>query len=181
MSEIRPQPLRRIVTGHDASGRAIVTMDAPAPKQRIRAASGIVSTLVWTTAESPADIAGQDDRGAISIGTAPPERGSVFRVVDFPPTDERGISQEAVLEEMGLAGGHHGSRHPMMHRTRSIDYVVCMQGEIDMLLDESEVHMKAGDVMVQQGTNHAWVNRGTAVCRIGFVLIDAVAPPGIEY
>jgi uncharacterized cupin superfamily protein len=63
-----------------------------------------------------------------------------------------------------------------MHRTRTIDYVVVLQGEIDMLLDDSTVHLKAGDVMVQQGTNHAWVNRGTEVCRIALVLVDAVAP-----
>ena len=64
-------------------------------------------------------------------------------------------------------------RHPLMHRTKTVDYIIVMSGEIDMLLDDSEVHLKAGDVMVQQGTNHAWVNRGTEVCRIAFVLVDA--------
>jgi uncharacterized cupin superfamily protein len=67
-------------------------------------------------------------------------------------------------------------RHHAMHRTRTVDYAVVMSGEIDMLLDDSEIHLKAGDVLVQQGTNHAWVNRGTAPCRIAFVLIDAKEP-----
>jgi uncharacterized cupin superfamily protein len=67
-------------------------------------------------------------------------------------------------------------RHPFMHRTRTIDYAIVMQGEIDMLLDDSEIHLKAGDVLVQQGTNHAWVNRGKDICRIAFILIDSKDP-----
>jgi len=70
-----------------------------------------------------------------------------------------------------------GARHPFMHRTRSIDYAIVLAGEIDMLLDDSEVHMKAGDILVQQGTNHAWVNNGNETCRIAFILIDAQEPP----
>jgi uncharacterized cupin superfamily protein len=67
-------------------------------------------------------------------------------------------------------------RHPMMHRTRSLDYAIIMSGEIDMLLDDGEVHLKAGDVVVQQATNHAWVNRGKEVCRIAFILMDGQEP-----
>jgi uncharacterized cupin superfamily protein len=67
-------------------------------------------------------------------------------------------------------------RHPMMHRTRSIDYAIVLSGEIDMLLDEGEVHLKAGDVLVQQATNHAWINRGKENCRIAFILIDSQSP-----
>ena len=81
------------------------------------------------------------------------------------------------MKEMGIAhgtGGRRPPRHPAMHWTASVDYAIVMSGEIDMLLDDSEVHLKAGDVVVQQGTNHAWVNRGTAPCRIAFILIDAV-------
>jgi uncharacterized cupin superfamily protein len=85
-----------------------------------------------------------------------------------------------VLKEMGVGhGGDHGApaRHPFMHRTRSIDYAICLEGEIDMLLDDTEVKMRAGDVMVQQGTNHAWVNNSKSNCRICFVLVDGVEPP----
>src|SRR5207248_10051941 len=105
------------------------------------------------------------------IGVPPPANGSIFRVVDFPP-EKAPRSRDAILAEMGIAA-HGGARHPGMHRTRSIDYVIVLEGEIDMLLDEGEVHLAAGDVLVQQGTNHAWVNRSAAACRIAFVLIDA--------
>ena len=84
---------------------------------------------------------------------------------------------------MGLAGNENANRggaparNALMHRTKSVDYAIVMRGEIDMLLDDSEIHLEAGDVLVQQGTNHAWVNRGQETCRIAFVLIDAAAPP----
>jgi uncharacterized cupin superfamily protein len=77
---------------------------------------------------------------------------------------------------MGLSGAQGGTRHALMHRTKSIDYAVVISGEIDMLLDDAEVHLQAGDVLVQQGTLHAWVNRGREACRVAFVLIDAEEP-----
>ena len=85
-----------------------------------------------------------------------------------------------MAREMG-AGVHVPDKtaepHPFMHRTRSLDYALIMSGEIDMLLDDSSVHVKAGDVVIQQGTNHAWVNRSQDVCRIAFIMIDAEEPP----
>jgi mannose-6-phosphate isomerase-like protein (cupin superfamily) len=161
---------RRVVTGH-RNGKGTVLFDGPAPNRKTRQASGLVSTLLWATDESPADISGKADRAEREIGVPPPLRGSIFRVVEFPPGRKQS-SREAVLKEMGLSS-QSDSRHPGMHKTRSIDYAVVMEGEIDMLLDDSEVHLTAGDVLVQQGTNHAWVNRGTRSCRIAFVLIDA--------
>jgi mannose-6-phosphate isomerase-like protein (cupin superfamily) len=162
---------RRVVTGH-RNGKGTVLFDGPAPNRKTRQASGLVSTLLWATDESPADISGNADRAEREIGVPPPARGSIFRVVEFPP-GRKESSREAVLKEMGLSG-QSDSGHPGMHRTRSIDYAVVMEGEIDMILDDSEVHLTAGDVLVQQGTNHAWVNRGTRPCRIAFVLIDAI-------
>ena len=164
------KPVRRVVTGH-RDGKAVVIYDSAAPNQKLRAASGVVSTLIWVTDESPADIAGSVDRAAREIGVPPPARGTVFRVVDFPP-EQGARSREAILREMGVAD-HGGARHHGMHRTRSLDYALVLEGEIDMLLDDGEVHLRAGDVLVQQGTNHAWVNRGAVPCRIAFVLIDA--------
>ena len=164
------KPVRRVVTGH-RDGKAVMLYDSAAPNQRLRQASGLVSTLVWATDETPADISGSADRAAREIGVPPPPGGSIFRVVDFPP-EKAPRSREAILAEMGV-GDHGGARHPGMHRTRSVDYAIVLEGEIDMLLDEGEVHLQAGDVLVQQGTNHAWVNRGAAACRIAFVLIDA--------
>jgi mannose-6-phosphate isomerase-like protein (cupin superfamily) len=164
------KPVRRIVTGHK-DGQSIVLFDGPAPNQKLRQASGLVSTLVWVTDQTPADASGSTDKSLREIGVPPPERGTIFRVVDFPP--EGGArSREAILKEMGVADQGAG-RHAAMHRTRSVDYAIVIEGEIDMLLDDSEVHLEAGDVLVQQGTNHAWVNRGSRTCRMAFVLIDA--------
>ena len=171
------QPTRRVVTGYDASGRAIVLIDGAAPNAKLRRATGLTSTLLWVTDRSPADNAGSADAAEREIGVAPPPRGSIFRVVDFPPAAEFGaVDNAAMLREMGIASGQGGARHAGMHRTRSIDYAVVISGEITMLLDDSEVHLKAGDVVVQRGTKHAWVNRGRENCRIAFVLIDAKEP-----
>jgi quercetin dioxygenase-like cupin family protein len=164
------KPVRRVVTGHRGD-KAVVLFDSAAPNQKLRQASGLVSTLLWVTDESPADVSASADRSLREIGVPPPPRGSLFRVVDFPP--EGGTrSREAVLKEMGVADAG-GARHPGMHTTRSTDYAIVIEGEIDMLLDDSEVHLEAGDVLVQQATNHAWVNRSGKSCRIAFVLIDA--------
>ena len=169
------QPIRRVVTVCDGEGKAVVGIDGPASNVRVRMASGgLVSTLLWVTDETPADISGPADRADREIGVGPPARGSAFRIVDFPPTaDSTSMDNEAVTREMGINHSGGAARHPLMHRTRSIDYAVVMSGEIDMLLDDTEVHLRAGDVLVQQGTNHAWVNRGSEICRIAFVLIDA--------
>jgi quercetin dioxygenase-like cupin family protein len=179
------KPVRRVVTGHDASGKAVVLMDGPAPNQKVRNA-GIVSTLMWATDETPADISGDRDRAARDSGVAPPASGSILRVVDFPPisaADAAKLDQAAIHREMGLGAQGRGTqasgaaaRHPFTHRTRSIDYAIVLEGEIDMLLDDTQVHLSAGDILVQQGTNHAWVNNSQATCRIAFVLIDADEP-----
>src|SRR5712671_262088 len=176
------KPVRRVVTGHDAGGKAIVLMDGPAPNQKLRN-TGLVSTLMWATDETPADISGTRDRAARESGVAPPGAGSILRVVDFPPLSAEAaaaLDQSAIHREMGLGTEGHGAlaRHPFMHRTRSIDYAFVLEGEIDMLLDDTQVHLRAGDILVQQGTNHAWVNNSKANCRIAFVLIDAQEPTG---
>ena len=148
-------PVRRAVTGHDANNVAKVLIDGPATNHK---GSEGRSTLMWITDQNPADIGiGEniEDLGARIVGTPPPPNGTRFAVITFPP-------------------GNPGR----MHRTETIDYVIVMQGELDMDMDDSTVKLKAGDVMVQRGTNHAWVNRGTEVARAAFVLIDA-KPLGI--
>lgn len=168
-------PVRRVVTGHDAEGRAVVAIDGAAPNVRVRRAAGLTSTLLWVEDATPADNSGDADRSLREIGVAPPDGGSVFRLVEFPPEGEGASYDNAAMKaEIGLsAEGAAAARHPGMHRTRSVDYAVVIDGEIDMLLDETEVHLKAGDVVIQRGTNHAWANRGTRPCRIAFVLVDA--------
>src|SRR5262245_3375270 len=144
-------PIRRVVTGHDTNNVAKVIMDGPATNAKA-GASGATSTLIWSTDSTPADCAvGEqiEDLGARIIGTPPPEHGSRFAVITFPP-------------------GNPGR----MHRTETIDYVVVISGEIDMDMDDSSVKLKAGDVLVQRATNHAWVNRASEPARVAFVLLD---------
>ena len=176
---IKPKPVRRIVTGHRADGRSCVLMDAAAPNVKQRMA-GNASTLLWVTDESPADLAGDSDRAARDIGVPPPRQGSIFRIAEFPPNSGGEVSDnETVLRDFGIGGDvarGHAPRHPAIHRTRSVDYVIVLEGEIDLVLDEGEVRLGAGDVVVQRGTNHAWINRGGAPCRLAMVFIDAAEP-----
>src|SRR5437588_10119153 len=152
-------PIRRVVTGHDNNKVAKVIMDGPATNARAGAA-GSTSSLIWSADSTPADCSiGEDieDFGARLIGTPPPENGSRFAVISFPP-------------------GNPGR----MHRTATIDYVVVISGEIDMDMDDSTVKLKAGDVLVQRATHHAWVNRSKEPARVAFVLIDS-KPLGIGH
>ena len=140
--------LRRVVTGHDANGRAVVKIDEVA-KNLVSGRPGQTGCVVWTTESFPVDNTGDADQGLRKVATTL-NNGTVFRVAAFGP---------------GVA--------PRNHRTDSIDYAVVMSGEIDMELDNTVVHLKAGDVLVQRGTIHNWVNRGTEPCVIAFALIDA--------
>ena len=153
MTDTKPNypSIRRVVTGHDGEV-AKVMIDAPATNAKYPG-SGNVSTMIWCTDKSPAAMpVGKnfEDMGARILGTAPPAHGTRFAVIDFPPGNK-----------------------PHMHRTETIDYVIVLEGEIEMDMDDSTVKLKAGDIMVQRGTNHAWANRGTARARVAFVLIDA--------
>jgi quercetin dioxygenase-like cupin family protein len=157
LSEDNYPPIRRVVTGHDEKQVAKVLMDSPATNAK-RPSPGTVSTLIWSTDSTPAKVplgTEIEDHGAKILGTAPPKHGSRFAVIDFPP-----------------------GNHPHMHRTDTIDYVIVLEGEIEMDMDDSTVKLKAGDVMVQRGTNHAWANRSDKRARVAFVLIDA-EPLGI--
>ena len=139
---------RRVVTGHDASGRAVVKIDEIS-ENLVSSRPGATSCVVWTSQGFPVDNTGEEDAGLRATGTTL-DNGTVFRVLELAP----GAS-------------------PRNHRTDSIDYAVVMSGEIDMELDGSTVHLKTGDVLVQRGTIHNWVNRGTVPCVIAFVLIAA--------
>jgi hypothetical protein len=170
---------RRIVTGHDAKGKAIVLFDA-ALQAKQRTAGGNGMTMLWTTREFPVEMSGSDDRAQNHAGVSPVTNGTVFRIVDFAPAAPHAapVDHHQILVSMGIDPATQGyARHANTHRTRTIDYAIVLDGEIDMLLDDSEVHVKAGDVLVQQATNHAWVNNGTKPCRIAFILIDGKTPP----
>jgi len=170
---------RRIVTGHDSRGKAVALFDAPVQaKQRSPGGNGM--TLLWVTQEFPVDMTGSTDRAQTQVGVPPPANGTVFRIVDFAPVTAQSepIDHHKILLAMGIDPATQGyARHANTHRTRTIDYAIVLEGEIDMLLDDSEIQVKAGDVLVQQGTNHAWVNNSGKPCRIAFILIDGKTPP----
>jgi len=172
-------PIRRVVTGKDPAGKAIVQIDALAQNVHGRPETGVTNTLLWVTDGVPADLADASDAGARKIGVLPPTGGTIFRVVEFAPEKNVKADYDARLSLMrALSLAPEGAsrdrpRHPGMHRTRTIDYAIVVSGEIDLLLDDTDVHLRAGDVVVQRGTNHAWVNRGVQPCQIAFVLIDA--------
>lgn len=174
--------VRRVVTGHHPDGRSTVLYDGPAPNLKQRAA-GNASTLLWVTEESPARVSGDADRAACNVGVPPPPRGTLFRIAEFPPRSGGELrDNESLLRDFGIgrdvARGH-PPRHPAIHRTRTIDYVIVLEGEIHLLLDDGEVRLASGDVVVQRGTNHAWLNRSDQLCRLGMVFIDAEEPPEI--
>ena len=140
--------IRRVITGHDSSGRAVVKIDEVA-RNLVSSRAGATACVVWTTEGFPVDNTGEEDAGLRKTGTTL-DNGTVFRILELAP----GVT-------------------PRNHRTDSIDYAVVMSGEVDMELDDATVHLKAGDVLVQRGTIHNWVNRGTEPCVIAFVLIAA--------
>lgn len=142
-------PIRRVVTGHDQAGKAIVLFDEIS-KTAMSRRPGQTGCVVWTTEGFPVNNDGSGDDGARVVQTGLPN-GTILRINKFDP----GVS-------------------PRMHRTDTIDYAIVMSGAIDMEMDDGlVVHLKAGDVLVQRGTIHNWINNGTEPCIIAFVLIDA--------
>lgn len=171
--------IRRVVTGHDENGKAIVIMDDVATCTLERPARpGVTLTNLWQTDKVPMQAERHDDPIEGPLILHPPKNGSIFRIVQFDPEDPEVLAKldgKAAFSEMG-AGANivEGARHPFMHRTDSVDYSVVLTGEIYMMMDEEEYLLKAGDTVIQQGTNHAWSNRGTEPCLIAFVLNDAI-------
>ena len=169
--------MKRIVTGHDASGGAVVIIDDAPAAVVLEKAGGLRLTELWATSEAPAEFS-TVDKARRQRRIEPDAMGSVFRVIEYPPDAERlkTLKPEEDFASMGVQAAESAKRrHPGMHRTKTIDYAIVLSGEIYAVLDEGEVLLRAGEVLVQQGTNHAWSNRTSKPCRIAFVLIDAAA------
>jgi quercetin dioxygenase-like cupin family protein len=153
--------IRRVVTGHDENGKAKVIIDGIAANERAGSAAGQSNTLMWCTDAMPCEMPlGEhaEDMGARKLGTYPPLNGTRFMIADYPP-----------------------GNIPRMHRTETIDYIIVLDGEIEMELDDKEfVTIRQGDVMIQRGTYHAWRNVSDRPCRMAFVLVDA-KPLGIGH
>lgn len=183
MEKTMEAPFRRIVTGHDSQGRAIIQEEGPPPRvQRIGGEHGPIFYEVWNTGETPVRIdrsSGEPEEQGIVL--APPKNGTRIRVLDIPPEGDnlKDISPEEArkhFEEIGAGdASSHGSadsRHAYMHRTETVDYGIVLDGEIVLIMDEGETIVRAGDIVVQRGTNHGWANRSDRNCRIAFILID---------
>jgi len=175
----QPPEVRRVVTKLDSSGKAVVMFDGAVQLKSLRSPNP--AGEMWVTDKSLPDFNWSADRALTKVGLVPPKNGTIFRIVDFVPLSPEAERKMDINLMMKVVGEHAPARglpprHPMMHRTRSLDYAIIMSGEIDMLLDEGEVHLKAGDVVVQQATNHAWVNRGRKPCRVAFILMDSQEP-----
>jgi hypothetical protein len=180
--------VRRIVTGHDERGTAVVSTDAAAPTvishpQR----PGYYLTQLWATSDTPASVDNGPDPTLQPLALAPPRNGTVVRIIEFPPEPAslRNFDAAGARAAFASIGGEGASTfakdapHPMMHRTASVDYGIVLSGEIHLVLDKSEVLAREGDVIIQRGTNHAWSNRSDRPCRMAFILIDGSVEPAL--
>jgi quercetin dioxygenase-like cupin family protein len=174
--------VRRVVTGHDASGKAVVLSDGPAPfVHTIPLRPGYFSTDIFRTGETPARVQAQTPETTQGPRRQlPAPNGTVIRVNHFPPDSDSlkhadGATAKELFASLGNAAASTfatSGRHPLMHRTETIDYAIVLSGEITMIMDDTEVTLKAGDILVQCGTNHAWSNRSNAPSTVVFVLVD---------
>lgn len=173
-------PIRRVVTGHDGNGQSVVLSEGPLPNVfEIEAVPGTIFHEVWTTAGSPAPVDNGIDPTIEPIDLLPPKSGTHVLFVDFPPETPDLFARDAdaarkAFAQIGdaAATSKSDSPHPLMHRTETVDYGTVIEGEIVLILDNSEVLLKPGSVVVQRGTNHAWSNRSGRMCRMLFVLLD---------
>jgi mannose-6-phosphate isomerase-like protein (cupin superfamily) len=182
-------PIRRIVTGHDAHGKAIVSEVGPLSKVvAIDRIPGTVFHEVWSTAQSPVRIDNGEDPTQGDLRLPPPKNGTRIRFVDIPPDTAEFLAHGAqrmqdAFAQVGDATAstvRADSPHPVMHRTETVDYGIVIDGEITLVLDDSEIPLHKGDVVIQRGTNHSWANRSSEPCRMLFMLVDGDYDPAIR-
>lgn len=178
--------IRRLVTGHDKTGKAIVISDGPAPVHTNPLRPGQVAHEIWKTKAMPIPIFRDEPdpmSGARQIH--PHSRGTIFRISEVPPEGDtiRNMTPEKARAAFRAVGNEaastfgRGGRHPLMHRTETVDYAVVLDGEIYLLLDDVDIKLGTGDVVIQRGTNHAWSNRSGKPVRMLYVLIDGRFDP----
>lgn len=180
--------ITRVVTGHSADGRSEVHSAGPLPTVvELTAIPGTVFHEVWATHQTPARVDNGEDPTLGPLVLPPPKGGTRIRFVDIPPDTEDflqhgGARMAEAFAEIGDAAAStvkENSPHPLMHRTESVDYGIVIAGELTLVLDDDEVLLKPGSVVIQRGTNHAWANRSGKVCRMLFVLISGEYAPEI--
>jgi mannose-6-phosphate isomerase-like protein (cupin superfamily) len=160
---MRTRP-RRVVTGHTPDGVSVVVSDGPVPVSREIPDDGVAFHEIWNTTGAPAPLTAVEDVDPTEreLAVPPPPRGTKIRINEFQP---------GFLDERGLQSP--------VHRTASVDYGIVLEGEITLVLDDSEVTLQAGDVVVQRGTDHAWANRGDSVAKVAFILVDGEFTPDL--
>ena len=170
-----PGKVRRIVTGVNAAGRSYILSDMRLPTVELAPGEAVRAGL-WTTDASPASNEGTRDPvpDGVITRTPPAHRGgSVIRVTEISPDKARAYSPEELRRRGCKTTPDRSAKHPGFHATDTVDYAVCLEGEVWAVLDENETLMRPSDVLIQRGTYHAWSNRSDTVCRMLFILIDA--------
>ena len=169
--------IRRVVTGHDRNGKSIFVEDRKAPNVlEMASMPGVALTDLWRTATSPAANSGNKDAATGRIKLEPPPNGTILRIVEFPPDKAWRETADAkkAFASIGAGGApDHASGDAMMHATATVDYIIVLKGEIYAIMDKGEKRLRAGDVLIQRGTNHSWSVRTKAPCVIAAVLIGA--------
>ena len=177
-SQAQDKEIHRIVTTIDKSGKSAALFNSMVPLKIGGAGEGVAT--LWVTAKGPADFSWDKDRSGERKGFAPNPGGTQMLIVDFPPVglEVNKLDMNTMMNAMGADAPKRGlpPSNPLMHRTRTVDYAMVLSGEMDMMLDAETIHLKPGDVVVQQATNHAWLNHGKEPCRIVFVMMDSQEP-----
>jgi hypothetical protein len=169
--------IRRVVTGHDRSGKSVFVEDRKAPNVlEMASMPGVALTDLWRTTTSPASNDGSKDAATGKISLEPPASGTILRIVEIPPdkTWRKAANAKKAFASIGAGGApDHGSADPMMHATATVDYIIVLKGEIWAILDKGEKRLRPGDVLIQRGTNHSWSVRTRQPCVIAAVLVGA--------
>lgn len=163
------RPVRRIVTGENAAGRSMIVSDGPTPNRFMSRYAPSYVQVPWATGKGAAQ--GEDPAPADHVFGFHSPGGSVLRIVDFPPDQSYNIDQLTQFLDEHRVRDNGNPRHFWFHKTHSLDYAICLEGEIYAMLDEDEALMRAGDVLIQRATNHSWSNRSDKPCRMAFVLL----------
>ena len=170
--------MRRVVTGHDKNGKSIVVLDGPPARSIGEDVGGLFE--LWNTDGNIINTQDNIDRADDEIILSPPRNGSKFRYFQINPSPEgipMDIMQDIAADAFDKIGAAHHridtTKHPAMHKTETIDYIILLKGDVTLILDQEEVDIKPFDVVVQRGTNHAWVNNGSDPALLIAVLIDS--------
>ena len=169
--------VRRVLTGHDANGRSTFLADGIAANMKeMPSFPGLALTDLWETKNAPASTEGDGDAADRPIRLEPPRNGTILRIVEFPPDSTRPKDSDGAAGFKAIGAGHAQDRHsadPMMHKTSTVDYIIVLKGEIHAVMETGEKLLRAGDILVQRGTNHSWSVRGSEPCIVAAVLVSA--------